>query len=71
MKADSVVLEDKSRLFNSVIIDFGKSTKIDTPTKKKSMTKAEQKPSSNPFLTSHQTLLTEPGHKLLPAMCTH
>ena len=38
-----MVLEDKSRLFNPVIIDFGKSTKIDAPAKKKSMTKAEQK----------------------------
>ena len=43
LKANNVVLEDKSRLFNPVIIDFGKSTKIDAPAKKKSMTKAEQK----------------------------
>ena len=43
LKANNVVLEDKSRHFNPVIIDFGKSTKIDAPMKKKSMTKAEQK----------------------------
>lgn len=43
LKANNVVLEDKSRHFNPVIIDFGKSTKIDAPVKKKSMTKAEQK----------------------------
>lgn len=43
LKANNVVLEDKSRHFNPVIIDFGKSTKIDAPVKKKSMTKAEHK----------------------------
>lgn len=43
LKANNVVLEDKSRHFNPVIIDFGKSTKIDSPMKKKSMTKSEQK----------------------------
>lgn len=43
LKANNVVLEGKSRHFNPVIIDFGKSTKIDSPMKKKSMTKSEQK----------------------------
>ena len=43
LKVNNVVLEDKSRHVNPVIIDFGKSTKINAPTKKKSMTKADQK----------------------------
>ena len=42
LKANNVVLEE-SRHFNSVITDFRKSTKIDTPMKKKSTTKADQK----------------------------
>ena len=43
LKANNVVLKDKSCHFNPVIIDFGKSTQIDVPMKKKSRTKAKQK----------------------------
>ena len=43
LKANNVVLEDRSHLSNPVIIDFGKSTKINDPKKKKCMSKAEQR----------------------------
>ena len=45
LKANNVVLEDRSHLYNPVNIDFGKSTKINDPKKKKKkcMSKAEQR----------------------------
>ena len=42
LKVSYVVLEDKSRHFNAMIIDFRKSTRFDVPMKK-SMAKDEQK----------------------------
>ena len=44
LKANNVVLEKKDGRFNPVIIDFGKSLKVDSPrAKRKPVSKAEQK----------------------------
>ena len=44
LKANNVVLERRYGMqFNAVIIDFGKSTKIDSPAPKKTLSKSEQK----------------------------
>ena len=44
LKANNVVLERRyARQYNAVIIDFGKSTKIDSPEPKKTLSKSEQK----------------------------
>lgn len=42
LKMNNVALEDKFQLFNPIVIDFGKSTKIEGPMKK-SMRKASRK----------------------------
>ena len=43
LKADNVVLENREDGCNAVIIDFGKSRKIDAPKNRKKLSKAEQK----------------------------
>ena len=44
LKANNVVLEKRyGKQYNAVIIDFGKSTKIDSPEPKKTLSKSEQK----------------------------
>ena len=43
LKANNVVLEKREDGYNAVVIDFGKSKKIDAPKKRKNLSKAEQK----------------------------
>ena len=43
LKANNVILEKREDGYNAVIIDFGKSSKIDEPKKKKKLSKADQK----------------------------
>ena len=42
LKANNVVLEKREAGYNAVVIDFGKSKKIDAPKKRKNLSKAEQ-----------------------------
>ena len=43
LKANNVVLEKTEDGYNAVVIDFGKSRKIDAPKKRKNLSKAKQK----------------------------
>ena len=49
LKANNVVLEKREDGYNAVIIDFGKSSKIDEPKKRKKLSRADQKAFSQSY----------------------